>query len=175
MWLLKPDGLFAKHYLICPIGVEFVHLARIPFDSGCSARRSLNAGQELAPAFARRRTGCCGVIGPFPQPLWIRCAPNCDVVRLQHAPHDVNSPGFPPLRFSLRVGRQRRAWWSAAKSPRPGSDRSPARRWLCSHGPLGPGLDARGTLRDQVRCRFPVACPGPRSSGTCSRSAPQKE
>src|SRR5947208_1788070 len=46
--------------------------------------RRIHTGQELAPAFAARRTGCCGVTGPFPQPLWIRCTPNYEVVSLEN-------------------------------------------------------------------------------------------
>jgi hypothetical protein len=54
MWLLKPYGLFAKNYLICPIGVVLVHQARTPVSLGLIGQTfSLNAGQELAPAFAK--------------------------------------------------------------------------------------------------------------------------
>jgi hypothetical protein len=30
-------------------------------------------------------TGCCGVAGPVPQPLWIRCLPDCDEMNLQRS------------------------------------------------------------------------------------------
>ena len=58
-------------YLICPIG------GRLGVGRTADRARKTDAGRELAPAFAGWRTGCCGVIGPVPQPLWIRCAPNC--------------------------------------------------------------------------------------------------
>ena len=68
-------GRLAVHYLICPIGVALPVANRpspiaIP-GNGRWAGVSTSIRRD-------RRTGCCGVVGPVPQPLWIRCAPNCN-------------------------------------------------------------------------------------------------
>ena len=51
------------------------HSALALFFSKSSNWKREKAGQELAPAsavFSVRRTGCCGVFGPVPRPLWIK-------------------------------------------------------------------------------------------------------
>ena len=68
---------------------------------GTTADRQTHTGQELAPAFARWRTGCCGVIGPVPQPLWIRCAPNCEEFSLSRTHPASQGRSVPPSRDSF--------------------------------------------------------------------------
>ena len=110
-----------------------------------------DAGRELAPAFARWRTGCCGVVGPVPQPLWIRCAPNCNSKTLR-APAAARQVGFDATTRSPGQCSDRRDVWAVRRLTRTAGRRpTPA---------AIPGSDypvPRTPTNRVWRARFPVA------------------